>query len=152
MADLWSKFPMQKLWQIFKSASMQNFAFSVIPKYFFQLLFPSASEIKRKRNFKIGKGSRIVFSASVQQRIDSQPNFTRQPLSFMGGNCYAPNPIPRPLPFQTCPLHLLLAVLPAGEIMAMPRAKVLRPNLCELPIASSHQPSRLQATGVTSHP
>jgi hypothetical protein len=34
MVDLWSKCPIQKLWKIFKSLSMQNFTFSEIPMYF----------------------------------------------------------------------------------------------------------------------
>jgi hypothetical protein len=38
-------------------------------------------------------------------------------------------------PVTTAPLCLLLTALPAGEIPAMPRAKVLHPSLCEL---SSH--------------
>jgi hypothetical protein len=79
MVDLWSKCPIHKLWKIFKSASMQNFTFSVITKYFFQILFPSASEIKRKMNFKIRKGSRAVFSASAQHRADPRPNSAREP-------------------------------------------------------------------------
>jgi hypothetical protein len=52
--------------------------FSIIPKYFFQLLFLSASEIKRKKNLKSGKGSRVVFSVSAQHRVDPQPNSTRE--------------------------------------------------------------------------
>jgi hypothetical protein len=35
-------------------------------------------------------------------------------------------------PITTAHLRLLLAALPAGQILAMPRAKVLHPSLCEL--------------------
>jgi hypothetical protein len=34
MVDLWSKFPIQKLWQIFKSISMPNFTFFEVHNYF----------------------------------------------------------------------------------------------------------------------
>jgi hypothetical protein len=57
---------------------MQNFTFSVIHKYFFRLLFPFASEIKRKRNLKIGKGTRVIFSVSAQHRADPRPNSVRE--------------------------------------------------------------------------
>jgi hypothetical protein len=60
----------------------------------------------------------------------------RQPLSFAGGNRYAPDPIPRPSPLQTHLLPLLLAALPAGEILAMLHTKVPHPSLHELPAAS----------------
>jgi hypothetical protein len=71
----------------------------------------------------------------------------RQPLYFAGGNRYAPDLIPHPSLFQTCPLPLLLAALPVGEIPATPRAKVLRPSHYELPVASLHLPPRLWTAG-----
>jgi hypothetical protein len=71
----------------------------------------------------------------------------RQPLSFAGGNRYAPDPIPCSLPFQTPPLPLLLATLPAGETPDTPRAKVLSPSLCELPVTSPRPSPRLRAVG-----
>jgi hypothetical protein len=71
----------------------------------------------------------------------------RQPLSFASRNHYAPDPISRPLQFQTrCP-PLLLTVLPTSEIPAPPRAKVLLPGLYELPVASPHLSPCLRATG-----
>jgi hypothetical protein len=72
---------------------------------------------------------------------------TRQPLSFTGGNRYAPDSLQRPVPSQTRPLPLLLTALPTGEISTMPRTKVLHPSLCELPIASLHLPPRLWTAG-----
>jgi hypothetical protein len=34
MVDLWSRYTILKLWQIFKSISMQNFTFFEVSKYF----------------------------------------------------------------------------------------------------------------------
>jgi hypothetical protein len=65
----------------------------------------------------------------------------------MGGNRYAPDPLRRSVPSQTRPLPLLLAALPAGEIPATPRAKVLHPSLCELPVAYLRLPPRLRTAG-----
>jgi hypothetical protein len=38
-------------------------------------------------------------------------------------------------------------VLPAGEIPAMPHAKVLHPSLCELPVASLRLAPCLRSAG-----
>jgi hypothetical protein len=72
---------------------------------------------------------------------------THQSLSFARGNHYAPNRLWCLVPSQTYPLPLLLAVLPVGEIPAMPRAKVLLPRLCELPVASLCLPPHLRTAG-----
>jgi hypothetical protein len=64
-----------------------------------------------------------------------------------GRNCYAPDSIPCPLSFQTRPLPLLLVALPTGEILATPHAKVLRPSLCELPVATPRLSPHLRAAG-----
>jgi hypothetical protein len=64
-----------------------------------------------------------------------------------GRNCYAPDSIPCLLSFQTRPLPLLLVALPTGEILATPHAKVLRPSLCELPVATPRLSPHLRAAG-----
>jgi hypothetical protein len=89
----------------------------------------------------------VSFPGSLPSGLRCLTDPARQPLSFVGGNCYAPDPIPLLLPFQTHPLPLLLAALPVGEIPATARAKVLRPSLCELPIASPRPPPHLWAAG-----
>jgi hypothetical protein len=91
------------------------------------------------------KLARAIFlpgSLSSRPRCLADP--TRQPLSFAGGNRYTPDPLRRPVPSQTRPLPLLLTALPAGEILAMPRTKVLHPSLSELPVASLHLPPRMR--------
>jgi hypothetical protein len=55
--------------------------------------------------------------------------------------------IPCPSPLRSRPIPLLLTTLPAGEILATPRAKVLRPSLCELPVASLRLPPQLLTAG-----
>jgi hypothetical protein len=58
MVDLWSKCPIQKLWQIFKPIFMQNFTFSEVPKYssYFYSLLVIYSIRKRIKNGKIVVG------------------------------------------------------------------------------------------------
>jgi hypothetical protein len=69
MVDLWSKCPIQKLWQIFKSISIQNSHFSKIPKifsHFYSLLLI----------YSIGKGiqiGNIVVGCFLHGRPSSVP-------------------------------------------------------------------------------
>jgi hypothetical protein len=94
------------------------------------------------------KPARTVF---LPRSLPSGPqclaDLTRQPLSFMLGNHYAPDPLWCLVPSQTRPLPLLLATLHTGEIPATPRAKVFHPSLCELPVASPRPPPRLRTAG-----
>jgi hypothetical protein len=89
----------------------------------------------------------VFLPGSLPSRAWCLADPTRQRLSFAGGNRYAPDPLRRPVPSQTLPLPLLLAVLPTDEIPTTPHAKVLYPSLCELPVTSLRLPPRLRTTG-----
>jgi hypothetical protein len=94
------------------------------------------------------KLARIVFlPGSMPSGPRCLADRTRQPLSIAGGNRYAPELLWGSVASQTHPLPLLLAALPASEIRATPRPKVLHPRLCELLIASLHLPPRLWTAG-----
>jgi hypothetical protein len=127
MVDLWSKWPIQKLWQLFKSISMQNFIFSNILKYF-SIFILSYWIIQLEKEFKEEKSSRAVSLRAVLflqhsrprpllqagRAVSSPGSLPRgprcradpacQPHSFVGGYLSASDPISRPLPFQTHPL------------------------------------------------
>jgi hypothetical protein len=81
MVDLWSKCPIQKLWQIFKPIFMQNFTFSEVPKYssYFYSLLVIYSIRKRIKN---GKNRCGMFSLRLAQRCSaSQPDLMRERLA-----------------------------------------------------------------------
>jgi hypothetical protein len=73
MVDLWSRYPIQKLWQIIKSMSMQNFTFFEVPKYFSNfyscLLIHSIG-----KGFKLEKSLWAVFLRSRPSSALPQPN------------------------------------------------------------------------------
>jgi hypothetical protein len=87
MVDLRSKCPIQKLWQIFKSNSIQSFIFFEIPKYFFPIYFSPIcfqfishllEKSKWKREFKLEKAPQAISSALAQRYNVFRPNPARE--------------------------------------------------------------------------
>jgi hypothetical protein len=149
MVDFWSKCPIRKLWQIFKSFFVPNFTFFRGPQVF--LLFYSLLLIYSiGKEFKMEKSPWAVFSVAGPARHWPRPNpackagprrllpwhATRQPLYFTDGNRYAPDPLRCPVPSQTWWWN-----------PTMPRAKALHLSVCELPITSLCLPPRLRTAG-----
>jgi hypothetical protein len=93
-----------------------------------------------------------AYAVSFPRLLPSGPRCltdpARQPLSIVGRNRYAPDPIPRPLPFQTHPLPLLLTV-PRCSVQATVScpSRLLTCRLACWPLAShvateaSHRPA-----------
>jgi hypothetical protein len=110
MVDLWSKCPIQKLWQIFKSISMQNFIFlsplSVSSNVILTCLKDQNS--KRKLNWKKG----------LELSSPRQPSAVVPPGPISRTSSLLLFPAPRSLPLGA---HLSAHSLPPNSPAQRPR-------------------------------
>jgi hypothetical protein len=142
VVDLWSKCPIRKLWQIFKSSSMPNFSFSEAPKYFSYFYSLLLIYLIRKK-IEIGKITVGHFSPRPAQLGSASPQSSRQsrlrpsvsagrcqvgldtsrtpPVSLTSswaGNCYAPDLLPRPLRSNPSPSSAATPSITTSQIPA----------------------------------
>jgi hypothetical protein len=84
MVDLWSKCPIQKLWQILKSISMKSFIFSKVPKYF-SYFYSLLLIFQFGKGIKYWKKNHGPFSSArwpVSTALPAQPISPNRPVPF----------------------------------------------------------------------
>jgi hypothetical protein len=176
MVDLWPWWPIQKLWQIFISISVQIFTFFWHHQIFLLFLFPPTDlfNCKMDLNWKNHRGPffstdgparlclgpiqrtklahTVCFLKTLPSRTQRLTDPTRQPHSFAGGNCYAPDPLWCPVSSQTHPLSSALASrCSLGQFQSTGRPRAV-PQRCptKSPWLRRPAPSRTETSPCTT--
>jgi hypothetical protein len=121
MVDLWSKCPIQKLWQIFKSISMQNSTFFWGPQLFFLFSFSPVDLFNWKKD--------LNWKIVVSRFLRSRPNSALTPANLRV----------RDWPASPLPRHRHWQMGPACQLSLPPKFPLLRVRVSSP--ATRHHPT-----------